>query len=79
MEAQRARRNKLFIFSKGRCLPYSMIRILKRPLLANSTDVSSVARRTGYKSASQFSSDYRRMFSVTPTQDMRHSVGAPME
>jgi hypothetical protein len=26
------RHNKLFIFSKGCCLTYSMIRILKRPL-----------------------------------------------
>jgi hypothetical protein len=34
MEVQRARPNKLFIFSKGCCLPYSMIRILKRPQLA---------------------------------------------
>ena len=32
MEVPRARHNKLFIFSKGCCLPYSMIRILKRPL-----------------------------------------------
>jgi AraC-like DNA-binding protein len=42
-------------------------------LLSESTDVSSVARRVGYKSASQFSSDYRQMFRLTPSQDMRRS------
>jgi hypothetical protein len=41
MEVQRVRRNKLFIFSKGCRLPYSMIRILKRPLL-----VSSIRQRS---------------------------------
>lgn len=44
-------------------------------LLAEATDVSSVARKLGYKSASQFSSDYRVMFGVTPSQDMRRSAG----
>src|SRR5258708_4478990 len=34
MEVQRARHIMLVIFSKGCCLPYSMIRILKRPLSA---------------------------------------------
>src|SRR5580704_1216891 len=33
IEIQRARHNKLFICSKRCCLPYSMIRILKRPLV----------------------------------------------
>ena len=41
-------------------------------LLSESTNVSSVAWKVGYKSASQFSSDYRQMFGVTPTEDMRH-------
>ncbi len=40
-------------------------------LLSESTDVSSVARKVGYKSASQFSSDYRHMFGLTPSRDMR--------
>ena len=38
MEVQRARHNKLFICSKRCCLPYSMIRILKRPLLRRLLD-----------------------------------------
>src|SRR6185437_818616 len=42
-------------------------------LLSEGVDVSSVARRVGYKSASQFSSEYRRMFGLTPTQDMKQS------
>ncbi len=43
-------------------------------LLAESTEVSSVARSVGYRSASQFSSDYRLMFGLTPSQDMRRST-----
>jgi AraC-like DNA-binding protein len=42
-------------------------------LLSESVDVSSVARKVGYKSASQFSSEYRRMFGLTPTQDMKQA------
>ena len=38
MKVQRARHNKLFIFSKGCCLPYYMIRILKRPLEDHTTE-----------------------------------------
>ena len=43
-------------------------------LLSEGIDVSSVAKRVGYKSPSQFSSDYRMMFGLTPTQDMRRSL-----
>ncbi len=40
MEIQRALHNKLFICSKRCCLLYSMIRILKRPLLLLTADLS---------------------------------------
>ena len=46
-------------------------------LLSESVDVSSVARRVGYKSASQFTSEYRRMFGLTPTQDMKQPSQDP--
>jgi hypothetical protein len=45
MEVQRARHNKLFIVSKGCCLPYSMIRILKRPLYTRRRQDRSTSAR----------------------------------
>jgi hypothetical protein len=44
MEVQRGRHDKLFIFSKGCCLTYSMIRILKRPHIESDQRKFSHAR-----------------------------------
>ena len=42
----------------------------RRLLLAESSDVASVALRVGYESQSQFSREYSRMFGFSPRTDI---------
>ena len=42
----------------------------RRILLSESADASSVSRRVGYESASQFSREYRRFFGAPPLRDI---------
>jgi len=41
-------------------------------LLSEYTDIPAVARHVGYKSSSQFTREYRRMFNTSPGQDIKH-------
>jgi AraC-like DNA-binding protein len=40
-------------------------------MLAEGLDAANAAFRVGYESASQFSREYRRMFSESPARDVR--------
>lgn len=48
------------------------LREARRLLLSEDIDVAGAGYRVGYRDASHFNRDYKRMFGETPTQDIQH-------